>query len=265
MATDYAEMQHLGETAVASIDINCDMGESFGAWNMGNDKLLMQHISSANIACGFHAGDPDVMLATVRRALASNVKIGAHPGLADLQGFGRREMVMTPSEVYALVIYQVGALYGVTRSQGGSLHHVKTHGALYGMTARDPEIARAVAQAVHDIDATLPVYVANENMAQAASAFGLPVVYEVYADRSYQDDGTLTPRNQPNAMIEDVDQSIAQVLQMVRSGTVTALSGQCVPIIADTLCIHGDQPGAARFAAAIRAAMSAEGIVVRAP
>ncbi|ATA25321.1 lactam utilization protein LamB [Brenneria goodwinii] len=258
-------MQYVGEATVASIDINCDMGESFGAWNMGDDALLMQYISSANIACGFHAGDPDVMLETVRRALACNVAIGAHPGLPDLQGFGRREMALAPSQVYALVAYQVGALYGVARAQGGSLHHVKTHGALYGMTARQPEMARAVAQAVYDIDATLPVYVANANMAQAVRERGLPVVYEVYADRSYQDDGTLTPRNLPNAMIEDVDQAIAQVLQMVHTGTVTALSGKRVPIDADTLCIHGDQAGAANFAAHIRSALLAEGIEVRTP
>lgn len=250
---------------MASIDINCDMGESFGAWNMGDDALLMQYISSANIACGFHAGDPDVMMGTVRAALANGVAIGAHPGLNDLQGFGRREMVLTPEQVYALVAYQVGALYGVARAQGGSLHHVKTHGALYGMTSRLPGMARAVAQAVHDVDATLPVYVANANMAQAVRELGLPVVYEVYADRSYQDDGTLTPRNLPGAMIEDVDQAIAQVLQMVRTGTVTALSGRQIPIAADTLCIHGDQPGAASFAACIRTALLAEGIEVRAP
>ena len=250
---------------MAAIDINSDMGESFGAWNMGDDALLMQNISSANIACGFHAGDPDVMLETVRCAVTNNVAIGVHPGLPDLQGFGRREMALTPSQVYALTLYQVGALNGIVRAQGTRLHHVKTHGALYGMTSRRPDMARAVAQAVYDIDPTLSVYVANPNMEQAVRELGLPVVCEVYADRSYQDDGTLTPRGTPGAMIEDVEQAIAQVLQMVQTGTVMALSGKKVKISADTLCIHGDQPGAAKFAARIRTALLAEGIQVRAP
>lgn len=246
-----------------SIDINCDMGESFGAWVMGQDNALMPHITAANIACGFHAGDPDVMLATVRAAIAHNVAIGAHPGLPDLQGFGRRVMAMTADEVYALVVYQVGALQAMARSQGGQLHHVKTHGALYNMTARDPALADAVARAVADVDPALPIYVANAPIAKATLDRGLTAIYEVYADRTYQDDGTLTPRSQPHAMIEDVDQAIAQVKRMVKEGVVRALSGKDVPIKADTLCIHGDQPGAAVFARDIRAALQAEGIEVR--
>ena len=153
------------------IDMNCDMGESYGAWTMGNDAAVLQYVSSANIACGFHAGDPDVMLRTVRAAIEAGVAIGAHPGLPDLQGFGRRAMSMTPDEVYALVIYQVGALDAFARSQGGRLHHVKTHGALYNMTARDPALANAVARAVHDLDPALPIYVANAAIAQAARDF----------------------------------------------------------------------------------------------
>ncbi|MGE8687767.1 MAG: LamB/YcsF family protein [Achromobacter sp.] len=246
-----------------SIDINCDMGESFGPWVMGQDLELFAHVTSANIACGFHAGDPDVMLKTVRAAIAANVAIGAHPGLPDLQGFGRRAMAMTPEEVYALVIYQVGALDAFARSQGGRLHHVKTHGALYNMTARDPGLAKAVARAVHDLDPALPIYVANAAIAQAARDFGLPTVFEVYADRTYQDDGTLTPRSLPNAMIEDVDQAIAQVRRMVKEGVVRSLSGKDVAIAADTLCIHGDQPGAVQFASQIRTALEAEGIAVK--
>ncbi|MCY1528204.1 hypothetical protein D9M68_633030 [compost metagenome] len=246
-----------------SIDINCDMGESFGPWVMGQDLELFAHVTSANIACGFHAGDPDVMLRTVRAAIEAGVAIGAHPGLPDLQGFGRRTMSMTPDEVYALVIYQVGALDAFARSQGGRLHHVKTHGALYNMTARDPALANAVARAVHDLDPTLPIYVANAAIAQAARDFGLPTVFEVYADRTYQDDGTLTPRSLPHAMIEDVDQAIAQVKRMVKDGVVRSLSGKDVPIAADTLCIHGDQPGAVQFASQIRTALEAEGIAVK--
>jgi UPF0271 protein len=162
-----------------------------------------------------------------------------------------------------LRVYQVGAMLGVTRAVGVPLHHVKTHGALYNMTARDPALATAVARAVRDIDPTLMIYVANANMADAARAMGLRVAFEVYADRSYQDDATLTPRSQPHAMIEDVDQSIAQVMRMVVNGHVIAHSGKTVPIAADTLCIHGDQPGAALFAKRIRAALDADGIAVR--
>ncbi|MEJ2804241.1 5-oxoprolinase subunit PxpA [Comamonadaceae bacterium PP-2] len=247
-----------------TIDINCDMGESFGSWTMGQDLEILPHITSANIACGFHAGDPEVMLKTVQAAIATNVALGAHPGLPDLQGFGRRAMALSAAEVYSLVVYQVGALQAFAQTQGTLLHHVKTHGALYNMTARDIALARAVVQAVHDVDRGLLVYVANENMARAAQDIGLPVAFEVYADRTYQDDGTLTPRSQPHAMIEDVDQAIAQVKRMVREGVVRALSGRDVPIAADTLCIHGDQPGAVHFAQRIRAALEADGIAVRA-
>lgn len=245
-----------------NIDINCDMGESFGPWVMGQDLELLKYVTSANIACGFHAGDPDVMLKTVRAAIAQGVAIGAHPGLPDLQGFGRRAMAMTANEVYALVVYQVGALDAFARSQGATLHHVKTHGALYNMTAKDPALAKAVAQAVFDLNPAWPIYVANEPMADAARALGLRAIQEVYADRTYQDDATLTPRSQEHAMIEDVEQSIAQVKRMVNEGRVRALSGKDVPIVAETLCIHGDQPGAVQFARRIRAALEAQGITV---
>ncbi|MFJ3058065.1 LamB/YcsF family protein [Herbaspirillum sp. NPDC087042] len=247
-----------------SIDINCDMGESFGAWTMGADAAIMPHISSANIACGFHAGDPGVMLATVQLALRHGVALGAHPGLPDLQGFGRRDMAMTPAEVYALVVYQVGALQAIAATQGARLHHVKTHGALYGMTGRSRALADAVAQAVHDIDPTLQVYVANRHMTDATLALGLKAIYEVYADRSYQDDATLTPRSQPHAMIEDPALATAQVRQMVLQGSVRALSGRDIAIRADTLCVHGDQPGATLFAQQIGAALRADGITIAA-
>jgi UPF0271 protein len=246
-----------------TLDINCDMGESFGAWRMGDDQAILRHVTSANIACGFHAGDPDVMLATVRAAAAAGVAVGAHPGLPDLQGFGRRAMAMTATEVYALTVYQVGAMLGVTRAVGVPLHHVKTHGALYNMTARDLGLARAVADAVRHVAPGTLIYVANANMAAAAREAGLRVANEVYADRTYQDDATLTPRSQPHAMIEEVEASIAQVRRMVLQGNVVALSGKSVPIAADTLCIHGDQPGAATFAERIRTALTADGITVQ--
>ena len=213
-----------------TLDMNCDMGESFGPWNMGDDLAILPHVSSVNIACGFHAGDPDVMLATVKAAVAHGVAIGAHPGLPDLQGFGRRAMAVSAQEVYAMVVYQVGALRGFTSAAGTTLRHVKPHGALYTMTAASRALADAVAQAVFDVDPTLMMYVANANMTEASRDKGLPLVHEVFADRSYQDDGTLTPRNQPHAMIEDVEQSIVQVKRMVHEGTVVALSGRTIRI-----------------------------------
>jgi len=246
-----------------TIDLNCDMGESFGAWTMGNDLAILNCITSANIACGYHGGDPDVMLATVRAAVQRGVAVGAHPGLPDLQGFGRREMIMSPAEIYALVIYQVGALLGFAQASNTRLHHVKPHGALYNMTAKKLDLAQAVAQAVHDVDPTLQLYVANANLTQAALEKGLPVAYEVFADRSYQDDGTLTPRSQPHAMIEDVDTSIAQVRRMIFEGKVRALSGLDVDIRADTLCIHGDQPNALPFAQQLRAALTRDGVTLQ--
>jgi UPF0271 protein len=245
-----------------SIDLNCDMGESFGPWVMGNDQAILAQVTSANIACGFHAGDADTMFATVKAAIAAGVAVGAHPGTPDLQGFGRRVMALTAAEVYNLVVYQVGAMQGFCKALGTTLHHVKTHGALYSMTGKDMALAKAVSQAVYDIDPSLLVYVANANMTEAAQTIGLPVAFEIYADRSYQDDGTLTPRNLPHAMIEDVDQAIAQVKRMVLEGKVRALSGRDVAIRADTLCIHGDQPGAVVFAERIRTALEAEGIAI---
>jgi UPF0271 protein len=248
-----------------SIDLNCDMGESFGAWVMGNDSELLNFISSANLACGFHAGDPLTMRNTVREAQAHGVAVGAHPGLPDLQGFGRRPMAMTPDEVYALVVYQVGALFGFARACGTRLNHVKTHGALYQMTANDQALADAIADAVHDVDTSLLMTVSSPNMVRAAERVGLRVIHEVYADRTYQADGTLTPRSQPNAMIVDIEQSILQVRRMVHEGVAVALSGERVPVRADSICVHGDQPGAVEFARHLRAGLEADGITIRAP
>lgn len=244
------------------LDMNSDMGESFGAYTMGNDLEILDYVTSANIACGFHAGDPNTMHKTVAAAVERGVAVGAHPGLPDLQGFGRREMQVSASEVYDMTVYQVGALAAFAKVMGTRLNHVKTHGALYNMTVKNAVLAESFARAVRDIDPTLLVYVANANMTRAALDAGLPVAYEVYADRSYQDDGTLTPRSQPHAMIEDSEQAIAQVKKMVVDKHVVALSGKQVPVRADTLCIHGDQPGAALFAKRIRAALEADGIEI---
>ena len=248
-----------------TIDLNCDMGESFGPWQMGNDAGVLPYVTSANIACGFHAGDPGIMRQTVAMAIDHGVALGAHPGLPDLQGFGRRAMDIRPDEVYDLVIYQTGALAGVAASQGARLHHVKAHGALYNMAAANPDIAAAIARAVHDIDSGLILYVlAGSELVTAGQDAGLTIAQEVFADRTYQDNGLLTPRKQSNAMITEVDEAIAQVLQMVQEGHVTALSGKQVSVQANTLCLHGDQPGAVNFAKALRHSFDTEGITVKA-
>lgn len=248
-----------------TIDLNCDMGESFGAWTMGNDAAVMPYVTSANIACGFHAGDPATMRKTVASAVQHGVVLGAHPGLPDLAGFGRRAMAINPDDVYDLVVVQVGALAAVAATQGARLHHVKAHGALYNMASSQPEIAAAIAAAVHDVDNSLILYaLANSVQVQAAREAGLVVAQEVFADRSYQNNGLLTPRNQSGAMITDVKEATVQVLQMVQQGTVTAQDGTSVAVSADTLCLHGDQPGAVEFARHIRQALEQEGVTIAA-
>jgi len=249
-----------------AIDLNCDMGESYGAWQMGNDAAVLQFVSSANVACGFHGGDPSTMRQTVAAALARGVAVGAHPSLPDLVGFGRRPMQITPQEAYDMVVYQVGALAAVAAAQGARLHHVKAHGALYNMAAKDAALAQAICRAVRDVDGSLVLYgLAGSQLVAAAQELGLRAAHEVFADRSYQDDGSLTPRSQPGAMIEDLDAAVAQVLGMVRDGMVRSVNGHAVPVRADTLCIHGDQPNALVFAQGLRDALRDAGIAVRAP
>ncbi|MCL4747890.1 MAG: LamB/YcsF family protein [Burkholderiaceae bacterium] len=245
------------------IDLNCDMGESFGAWSMGNDRDVLEHVDSANIACGFHAGDAGTMRRTVEAAHARGVSIGAHPGFPDLGGFGRRPMALGPDEVYDDVLYQVGALAGIARAQGARLAHVKAHGALYNMAAKDAALADAIASAVRDFDGSLILYgLAGSELIGAAARAGIRAASEVFADRSYQDDGTLTPRKQPGAMIEDVEQAIVQVRRMVLEGVVRSIAGKDVAVRADTLCIHGDQPGAVAFAKRIREELAREGVAL---
>lgn len=246
------------------IDLNCDMGESYGAWHMGNDDAVLQFVSSANVACGFHGGDPSTMRKTVAAALKHNVSIGAHPSLPDLVGFGRRPMQVTPQEAYDMVVYQVGALAAVAATQGTRLHHVKAHGALYNMAVKDRPLAQAIARAVHDVDASLVLYgLPGSYLIEAADELGLLAANEVFADRTYQDDGSLTPRTQPGAMIEDVDTAVAQVLRMVQDRVVRSVNGRDVPVQADTLCIHGDQPNALVFAKGLREALLKAGIEIR--
>jgi UPF0271 protein len=247
-----------------SIDLNCDMGESFGPWPMGNDAALMQHITSANIACGFHAGDPIIMQKTVRLALEHGVAIGAHPGYPDLQGFGRRNMQLSPDEVYAAVLYQIGALQAIARAEGAPLHHVKPHGALYNAAAKDRALADAIARAVRAAGADLLLYgLSGSALIAAGEAAGLHTCSEVFADRTYQSDGSLTPRTQPGALIEDTGKAVEQALEMVRRQRVKSLDGQWVPLQADTICLHGDGPHAVEFAQALFAVFKREGIEVK--
>ncbi|GAA4409775.1 UPF0271 protein [Advenella faeciporci] len=244
------------------LDFNCDMGESYGAWTMGNDEAVMPYVTSVNIACGFHGGDAHIMRKTVANAIKHHVHIGAHPGLDDLPGFGRRPLPVSADQAYDLVVVQVGALAAVAKTQGVCLHHVKTHGALYNMAANNDALSHAIAQAVLDVDDSLVLYaLANSRQAHIAQEMGLQVAHEVFADRSYQDDGTLTPRGTPGAIISDPRQAIGQLVTMLEQGHVIALSGKQVPIQADTLCIHGDQPGAAAFALEIHETLKRQGLL----
>jgi len=246
------------------IDLNCDMGESYGAWTMGADAEVMPHISSANIACGFHGGDPATIRKTVRLALDHGVAIGAHPSLPDIQGFGRRPMKISAQDMYDLVVYQAGAVEGFARAAGAKLHHIKCHGALYNMAATDEGLSEAMVRAAKDLGVMLYVLSNSKNF-QIAKRAGIPVLGEVFADRGYSDDGTLAPRDKPGGMIEDKAKSVRQALAMVQDGYVTSLSGKRVAVAADTLCLHGDQPGAAAFAQAIRKAFAERKISVAAP
>ena len=248
-----------------TIDLNCDMGESYGAWSMGADAEVMPYISSANIACGFHGGDPATIRKTVRLAVDHGVAIGAHPSLPDIQGFGRRAMKISPQDMYDLVVYQAGALEGFARAAGTKLHHIKCHGALYNMAAMDEALSEAMARAARDLGNVMIYALSNSRMISMVKKLGVPVAGEVFADRGYSDDGTLAPRDKPGGMIEDAAKSVKQALAMVEEGYVTSLSGKRVPVAADTLCLHGDQPGAAAFAAALRKAFKERNISVRAP
>jgi len=247
-----------------TIDLNCDMGESFGAWTMGNDEAIMPYVSAVNIACGFHAGDPSTMMKTIQLALKYNVKIGAHPGFHDLVGFGRREVQTTAREVYELVVYQIGALAACAKVQQTTLQHVKPHGALYNMAARKPELADAIATAIYAIDPNLILYgLSDSELIKAGRNKGLKVYSEVFADRTYQQDGTLTTRLDRNALIHEPERAAEQVLRMIRTGKVTSLQGPEVDIQADTVCLHGDSPEALQFAKTINQTLQDHDILIR--
>ncbi|MBD8841108.1 LamB/YcsF family protein [Paenibacillus sp. CFBP 13594] len=244
-----------------TLDINCDLGESYGIYRTLSDEAILPLITSANIACGFHAGDPATMRLTVERALEHQVAIGAHPGLPDLQGFGRRRMDITPREAYDMVVYQIGALDAFVRASGGHMHHVKPHGALYNMAAEDAKLAEAIVEAIYQVQPDLYLYgLAGSELIHAADRIGLRSVSEVFADRTYGSDGQLTPRSQAGALIEESGQAIAQVLQMVKDGVVVSTDDTLVPIKAETVCIHGDGANALAFAQEIRRVLESEGI-----
>jgi UPF0271 protein len=246
-----------------SIDLNADMGESFGAWHMGDDAALMPFLSSANVACGFHAGDPATIAATVALAVRHGVAVGAHPGLPDLQGFGRRAMDVTEEQVYQMTLYQAGAVRAFAEAAGGRLHHLKAHGALYNMAARDAALSRGLVRAVRALGGELQMYVlAGSPMEAVARDAGLTVRCEVFADRRYMPDGTLAPRSRADALITDEAEAVAQVLRMVGEGSLAAVDGTTVPVRADTVCIHGDKPTAVPFVRALRRALERAGVSV---
>ena len=251
----------------APMDLNADLGESFGRWRLGDDEGLVAHITSANVACGLHAGDPAVMDATVALCGRVGVSVGAQPGYADLQGFGRRAMQLPPAEVESLVRYQLGALEAFCRAHGVAMRHVKPHGALYNQAAADRALADAIARAVarHDRDLALYGLASSEPMRSAAAEHGLRFVPEAFADRRYLPDGSLQPRTEAGSVIEDPSEAARQAVAIATTGSVAAVGGEAVSLAAETICCHGDTPGAVEIAAAVRAALVAAGVDVAPP
>jgi len=246
------------------VDLNSDLGESFGPWPMGQDAALMASISSANVACGFHAGDPGSMRATVALARAAGVAVGAHPGFPDLVGFGRRELKATPQEVEDFVLYQVAALAGIAAAQGVRLQHVKAHGALYNMACRDRAMADAIAKATAAFDRSLILFgLPNSELLRAGAAAGLKTAAEVFADRAYENDGSLASRAKPGSVIHDEAAVVARAVRMVAKGDVVTVDGSVITLQADTICLHGDTPGAAALAAKVRKGLEAAGVEIR--
>lgn len=245
------------------VDLNCDLGESFGAYKMGMDDKVIPMISSCNIACGYHASDPMVMQKTVAMAKEAGIGIGAHPGYPDLMGFGRRNMNVSPKEAAAYVTYQLGALYAFAKAAGVKLQHVKPHGALYNMAGKDYKLALEIAEAVQDFDSSLILMgLAGSESVIAAQDIGLPVAREVFADRAYMPDGSLVPRSREGAVIHDEELAISRVIRMVKEHRVTAIDGRDIEIVPDSICVHGDNEKALVFVTRIREALAAEGIEI---
>jgi Uncharacterized proteins, homologs of lactam utilization protein B len=240
------------------VDLNCDLGESFGNYKIGVDEEILAFVTSANIACGFHAGDPAVMHKTVKLAIENEVSIGAHPGLPDLVGFGRRNMNISPEDAYNMVVYQVGALNAFVKAEGGKMQHVKPHGALYNMAAKNQMLAKAIAEAIYKVDSQLILFgLSGSELIKAGENVGLITASEVFADRTYQADGSLTPRVDKDALITNSYDAIKQVIKMVREGSVLCQQGFDIPIKADTICIHGDGVHALAFAEEINKQLEA--------
>jgi UPF0271 protein len=249
-----------------TIDLNSDVGESFGPWRVGADDDLFPLISSANVACGFHGGDPRVMERTVAALSARGVAIGAHPGFPDLVGFGRREMHLSPDEIRTDVMYQIGALTAFCNAVGVPLHHVKPHGAMYNMAAKDREMADAIVRAVVNAAPTAMIYAqAGTELARAAEDLGIRVAYEVFADRAYLSSGLLVPRSQSGAVIHDPEQVAARIINITQGEPIPTIDGDPIVVRADTVCIHSDTPDAVEIARAVRGALDGAGITVRAP
>jgi UPF0271 protein len=248
-----------------TVDLNADMGESFGAWSMGDDPALLGVVTSANIACGMHAGDWDVMATTMRAAKANNVGIGAHPGFADLQGFGRRRMHVPLDSLGNLVRYQLGAARGMAQAQGAQVRHLKLHGALANMASEDKAMARACYEAALSVDPELIIMVLAGTAQQAAVAeLGCNAACEIFADRAYNDDATLVDRSQPGAVIHDAEAAAKRMVDMVSAGAIITESGKHIPTRIDTICLHGDTAEAVQIAKATRQALEADGVTLRA-
>jgi 5-oxoprolinase (ATP-hydrolysing) subunit A len=244
-------------------DLNCDMGESFGAYMIGADEAIMPSITSANVACGYHGGDPGVMRRTVRLAREAGVAVGAHPGFPDLQGFGRRDMRLAPQDAEDMVLYQIGALAAIARAEGLQLSHVKPHGALYNMAVRDRWLADAIAGAVASFDRSLIFFaLPNSELARAAEAVGLKVAFEGFADRAYEADGSLTPRSRAGAVIHDLDAVVQRAVRLIVDGEVVATDGSTLALHVDTICVHGDTPGAHALTRAVRTGLERAGVTV---
>jgi len=245
------------------IDLNSDLGESFGRYKLGLDEEVMKYITSANIACGWHAGDPLVMRNTVRLAKDMNVEVGAHPGYPDLMGFGRRYMGITREEARNYILYQIGALYAFVKAEGLTLQHVKPHGALYNALVRDEELTRGVLEGIADFDKNIIfVGLSMSKPLEIAEEMGLKVAHEVFADRAYNPDGTLVSRRKPGAVIHNKEEIAERVISMVKDGGVKAINGEWVELKADTICVHGDNPKAVQIAARIRKVLEEEGVKI---
>ena len=248
------------------IDLNCDLGESFGRWTLGHDAEVMESISSCNIACGYHAGDPETMRRTVRLARAKQVAVGAHPGFPDLAGFGRRAMSVTQAEAEAFVLYQIGALSAIARAEGVKMRHVKAHGALYNMAIRDRAMADAIAGAVAAFDPSLLLFgLPGTELLRAGRTAGLAVVAEGFADRTYEPDGSLTPRGETDAVIHSPAEVVARAVLMAREGVVNARDGTTIPMRVGTICLHGDTPRPHELARQIKHALEGAGITIKVP